>query len=309
MGSCCRLLIVLAWCDGAFAFLAANPPCDIAGASRLRGGLARARAAVPVAAVMAEGASSPERRHLLRTTGGALAGAVTAAVLPREAGAICGAKPASWEFWIPWNEELVSVGNSGNSAKSGKRSVFYRVVGDIKNENGSKDKGDRGKRHLMLVVPDKFKDHEYLTTLEALVTSDRRVVLYDAMGTGQSEPLPPAQREELQADEEKALAFAVSELADMWSTLKKELKVDQVHVFGHGFGARVANEFAKANPGAVTSLVLASPPDSLGKPEAKQVIFVLACGRSSPQYAPCFNSNSASLAVCSLSATAVCNRY
>ena len=30
--------------------------------------------------------------------------------------------------------------------------------------------------------------------------------------------------------------------------------MEQVHVFGHGFGARVANEFAKANPAAVASL-------------------------------------------------------
>ncbi len=65
--------------------------------------------------------------------------------------------------------------------------------------NGSKDKGlsintltsrdaKSGKRHLVLVVPDKFRDHAYLSTLEALVTSDRRVVLYDAMGNRLSQP-------------------------------------------------------------------------------------------------------------------------
>ena len=112
------------------------------------------------------------------------------------------------------------MSNSEGSARSGKRSVFYRVVGDVKNENGSKDKGAvTGKRHLVLVVPDKFRDHEYLTTLEALVTSDRRVVLYDPLDTGQSQPLSPEQKQEIEADEGKALAFSVEEVGDMWVTL------------------------------------------------------------------------------------------
>jgi len=209
------------------------------------------------------------RRKIL---GAALAGALASVMAPRQAGAICGGKPASWEFWIPWNEELITVSNFEGSARSGKRSVFYRVVGDVKNENGSKDKGAvTGKRHLVLVVPDKFRDHEYLTTLEALVTSDRRVVLYDPLGTGQSQPLSPEQKQEIEADEGKALAFAVEELGDMWVTLQKELKVDQVHVFGHGFGALVANQFAKNTPAAIASLIFATPPDSLGQPAAKQV--------------------------------------
>jgi pimeloyl-ACP methyl ester carboxylesterase len=189
---------------------------------------------------------------------------------------------------VQWNEELITVSNAEGKATSGKRSVFYRVVGDVKNENGSKDKGTvKGKRHLVLVVPDKFRDHEYLTTLEALVTSDRRVVLFDAMGSGQSQPLPAEQKAELEADEGKALAFAVKELSDMWGTLSKELKVDQVHVFGHAFGALVANEFAKSNPSAVASLILASPPAALGKPAAKQVCMHVPLVRI---FAPCGGS-------------------
>jgi alpha-beta hydrolase superfamily lysophospholipase len=51
----------------------------------------------------------------------------------------------------------------------------------------------------------------------------------------------------------------------------KRCRADQVHLFGHGFGALVANEFAKTNPAAVSSLIFASPPASLVKPTAKQV--------------------------------------
>ena len=177
---------------------------------------------------------------------------------------------------MQWNEELVAVSNAAGKATSGKRNVFYRVVGDVNNENGSKDKGTvTGKRHLVLVLPDKFRDHEYLATMEALVTSDRRVVLFDAMGTGLSEPLSPQQKTELETDEGKALEFAVKELSDLWGTLKRELNVDQVHVFGHAFGALVANEFAKSNPSAVASLILASPPAALGAPAAKQVCVLI----------------------------------
>ena len=51
----------------------------------------------------------------------------------------------------------------------------------------------------------------------------------------------------------------------------KRCRADQVHLFGHGFGALVANEFARTNSAAVSSLIFASPPASLVKPTAKQV--------------------------------------
>ena len=46
-------------------------------------------------------------------------------------------------------------------------------------------------------------------------------------------------------------------------------------MFGHAFGALVANEFAKSNPSAVASLILASPPAALGAPAAKQVCVLI----------------------------------
>ena len=225
----CIVVVMVAVClPSVSAFFGTSTLCHVA--PKLRQS--------PVLDVVASTAGLPSRRAVLGT-GVVGTGFLLAAGAPREAGALCGDKAASWEFWIPWNEELIMVSKETGTAKSLTRSVFYRVVGDVNNENGSKDKGlsintltsrdaKSGKRHLVLVVPDKFRDHEYLNTLEALVTSDRRVVLYDAMGTGQSEPLLPEQKQDLQADEGKALAFAVKELGDMWITLQKTLKVDQV---------------------------------------------------------------------------------
>ncbi len=241
----CRAVVLVAVClPSVCAFFVTSTLCHVAPKLRQSPVQPVRRRPLPVLDVVASTAGLPSRRAVLLGTGFLLA-----AGAPREAGALCGDKAASWEFWIPWNEELIAVSKETGTgtAKSLTRSVFYRVVGDVKNEDGSKDKGlsintltsrdaKSGKRHLVLVVPDKFRDHEYLTTLEALVTSDRRVVLYDAMGTGQSEPLSPEQKQDLQADEGKALAFAVKELGDMWITLQKTLKVDQVHLFAHGFG-------------------------------------------------------------------------
>lgn len=56
----------------------------------------------------------------------------------------------------------------------GERGVYYRVVGNSKKES-VKVNGKTFKRKPLLLVADKFKAHDYLTTFEAVVTSDRRV--------------------------------------------------------------------------------------------------------------------------------------
>ena len=56
----------------------------------------------PGAARDAGGETVQSRRRVLRSgLSLAAAGALTAAGTPQEARAICGAKPQSWEFWIP----------------------------------------------------------------------------------------------------------------------------------------------------------------------------------------------------------------
>ena len=69
----------------------------------LRGSPARLAGAAAV--TMAEGGrvEATRRRMLAAAIGGVLAAG------PRGVGALCGSKPQSWEFWIPWNEELLPV--------------------------------------------------------------------------------------------------------------------------------------------------------------------------------------------------------
>ena len=91
-----------------------------------------------------------------------------------------GRSPLAWEFWIPWDEQVVPVAGEGAAAGEGGRRVWYRLVGD---GNAEKEKvtrldGSKGRRSPVVVIPDvaQLKAHDYLSTLEAIVTSDRRAV-------------------------------------------------------------------------------------------------------------------------------------
>ena len=70
-------------------------------------------------------------------------------------------------------------------------------------------------------------------------------------------------------------------LAGVIEPLAKKLKVSGFHVFGHAFGAEVAQEYAKSAPaGMVASLLLAAPPKSMAvdKGAAKVGIWFLQGG-------------------------------
>eukprot|EP00960_Hanusia_phi_P073724 768074-Hanusia_phi.AAC.2 len=59
----------------------------------------------------------------------------------------------------------------------------------------------------------------------------------------------------------------------LWESLSKTLKVDQVHVLGNGFGAKVAAGFAKQDKTAksVASLIFASKGAGASAPPGFQV--------------------------------------
>jgi len=201
-----------------------------------------------------------------------MAGAAILTAAGSEAGALCGGQPGAWEFWVPWEEgaENVKVAAGGSA-----RGVYYRVVGN-KGKEKTKVKGKTYVRRPLLVVADKFRSHDYLTTLEAVVTSDRRVVEYDGLGEGLSEPLEAGTRDTLRSQGDAALRYAVEELAALAEPLRKQLKVDGFHVLGHAFGAEVAAEYAKTAPeGMIRSLALAAAPSSLVVPQSDRYPLVL----------------------------------
>mmetsp|Transcript_50241 Transcript_50241/g.122628 ORF Transcript_50241/g.122628 Transcript_50241/m.122628 type:complete len:320 (+) Transcript_50241:40-999(+) len=199
-----------------------------------------------------------------------LAGAALASVAgPEAADALCGGKPAAWEFWVPWSDDVVEFKATEPLGADKARGIYYRVVGN-KGKEKTKINGKTYTRRPLLIVSDKFQSHDYLQTLEAVVTSDRRVVEYDALGAGLSEPLTDDVLKSLKGGDSAALAYASEELKALSIPLQKTLKVEGFHVFGHSFGAEVACELAKtAPPGMVASLTLAAPPKSLPPPDPK----------------------------------------
>jgi hypothetical protein len=124
--------------------------------------------------------AAPSRRQALQRAAGAALAFGAGAAGPQRADALCGSKPLAWEFWIPWDEQVVPVAGEGAAAGEGGRRVWYRLVGD---GNAEKEKvtrldGSKGRRSPVVVIPDvaQLKAHDYLSTLEAIVTSDRRAV-------------------------------------------------------------------------------------------------------------------------------------
>mmetsp|Transcript_36005 Transcript_36005/g.56191 ORF Transcript_36005/g.56191 Transcript_36005/m.56191 type:complete len:207 (-) Transcript_36005:115-735(-) len=155
----------------------------------------------------------------------------------------------------------IGVASEGQATTQSGRNVFYRVVGDASKEK-TKVKGKTVQLYPLLVIPDKLKAHDYLEPLEAVVTSDRRAVFYDPLGTGFSDKLSAEQSKKLESDEQVALSFAVDELSELVTALKKTMKTDKFHLCGHAFGASVALAYAdrEKSKGSIASVSLADPP-------------------------------------------------
>lgn len=113
-------------------------------------------------------------------------------------------------------------------------SIFYRVVG-----------AGKGTPVIVLHGGPGYTSH-YLEPLAAL-GNDRPVVLYDQLGSGRSDR--PADTTLFQADR------YVREL----DSLRRALKLDQVHLYGHSWGAMLALEYLATGPEGIASVTLASP--------------------------------------------------
>jgi proline-specific peptidase len=84
----------------------------------------------------------------------------------------------------------------------------------------------------------------YLKSLEAL-GDERPVVRYDQLGSGRSDVVGDTS------------LFTIPHFVEQLEALRRHLAVEQVHVYGHSWGATLAVEYYRAHPGRVASLVLA----------------------------------------------------
>jgi proline iminopeptidase len=112
--------------------------------------------------------------------------------------------------------------------------VWYRVVGAGKGTPVLLLHGGPG-------IPS-----DYLQPLDAL-GDERPVVFYDQLGCGKSD-----------RPDDTSL-WRVERFVDELATVRRELGLNQVHLYGHSWGATLAVEYMLTKPEGVESLVLASP--------------------------------------------------
>jgi len=120
--------------------------------------------------------------------------------------------------------------------------VWYRVVGDAE---------ESGKLPVLLLHGGPGATHDYLESLEGLAKTGRRAIFYDQLGCGQSD-LP-----------EDPSLYTVELFVDEVGTVRRELELDRIHLFGSSWGGMLAMEYAVTQPTGLASLVLASSPASI----------------------------------------------
>jgi L-proline amide hydrolase len=121
-------------------------------------------------------------------------------------------------------------------------STWYRVVGEGE---------ERGKLPLLCLHGGPGFTHDYLEPLEDMARTGRRVIFYDQLGAGNSDrPSDPEM-------------WTVELFLDELGTIRNELALERVHLFGSSWGGMLAMEYALTRPLGLASLVLASSPSSI----------------------------------------------
>jgi proline iminopeptidase len=103
---------------------------------------------------------------------------------------------------------------------------------------------------LVLLHGGPGSSHNYLEPLEQLA-NEWTIVVYDQLGCGKSER------------PHDASLWQRNRFVDELHQIREALKLEQVHIFGHSWGAMLAIDYVLTKPHGVKSLLLASPPLSI----------------------------------------------
>jgi proline-specific peptidase len=120
--------------------------------------------------------------------------------------------------------------------------TWYRIVGECEGQ---------GRLPLVCLHGGPGAPHDYIEPLGALAESGRRVVFYDQLGCGRSW---------LEADPS---LWTVELYVEELRTLREQLELDRIHLFGSSWGGMLAMEYALTEPAGLASLVLSSSPASI----------------------------------------------
>jgi proline-specific peptidase len=125
---------------------------------------------------------------------------------------------------------------------AGEYRVWYRIVG-----GGA----EREQIPLLALHGGPGVPHDYILDMEALASDTRRVIFYDQLGCGRSDqPDNPAM-------------WTIERSVEEIGIVRRQLGLDQVHLWGQSFGGLFALEYALRQPQGLVSLILASSTASI----------------------------------------------
>ena len=122
--------------------------------------------------------------------------------------------------------------------------TWYRIVGDLASLPA-------GLFPILALHGGPGIPHDRLEPLEALAQAGRPVIFYDQLGCGNS------------SQPDDASLWSVNLFLDELATVRRELRLEKIHLFGHSWGGMLAMEYALMRPDGLISLILASSPASI----------------------------------------------
>lgn len=113
--------------------------------------------------------------------------------------------------------------------------VFYRVIG----------RGE-GIPVILLHGGPGYTSH-YLEPLANALGNDRRVIVYDQLGSGRSDRVTDT------------TLLRIDRFVRELDSLRRALHLDRIHLYGHSWGSMLALEYLATKPAGIASVTLASP--------------------------------------------------
>ncbi|KAI0567005.1 hypothetical protein FGB62_5g127 [Gracilaria domingensis] len=141
-----------------------------------------------------------------------------------EAGAVCGEPDPFFAHFLDWREDFASFEG---------RQIHYRLI-------GSKKKEKKAKKYPVVYLGDAGVSMASGETLELLGGTDRRVLLVDQLGVGESQSLEGQQKRQwpdMAADELSSVLLQ--------SGIANEKTATKIHLVAVGFGIQVADVLLK----------------------------------------------------------------
>ncbi len=120
--------------------------------------------------------------------------------------------------------------------------VWYRIV---------EPNEESGKLPLLCLHGGPGIPHDYLQPLEELAHTGRRIIFYDQLGCGNSDRAKNAD------------VYSIDWFKDELVAIRRELDLEQIHLFGQSWGGCLALEHALSQATGLASLVLANTPASV----------------------------------------------